>query len=261
MLPPGNISGRTTKESVVKAKRDPFTVTMAPSWRCSSMGLPKAGMKIFSMSWWVRRPPPPCASTMRSSATRGTGQLRLNVLTSAIVIVGCARALRRYHGRAQRILGRALHCKGWTFVRLFDSLQNQSADALRRFAGRLTLEGEAEVGIVFSKTSAKLKSASRDFSEAAPLPGSYFENLCNAFLRRAIPFPPHGSRVLILDVVAPFFELADRHVDAFEQVEGLESGDNDRDFIFLRDRKVLFESHDRADVAGGEKSLDDAIGG
>src|SRR5579871_750442 len=108
-------------------------------------------MKIFSMSWWVRRPPPPCASTMRSSATRGTGQLRLNevVLASAIVIVGCARAFRRYHGSAQRIFRRALHGKRRTVMRLLDPLENESADALGRFARGLAFVGEAEVGIVF----------------------------------------------------------------------------------------------------------------
>src|SRR5579871_2672575 len=108
-------------------------------------------MKIFSMSWWVRRPPPPCASTMRSSATRGTGQLRLNevILASAIVIIGRARAFGRYHGSAQRIFRRALYRKRGALVRFLDALQNQAADALRRFASRLAGEWKSQVGIVF----------------------------------------------------------------------------------------------------------------
>src|SRR5579864_4420649 len=124
-------------------------------------------MKIFSMSWCVRRPPPPCASTMRSSATRGTGQLRLNevILASAIVIVGRARALGRYHGRAQRIFRRALHGECRAFVRLLDALQNQSADALRRFTRRLAREGEAAVGIVLLKAPAKLEAARQNLAE------------------------------------------------------------------------------------------------
>ena len=120
MLPPGKISGRTTNESVVKARRSPLTGTTAPSCRCSSASFAKAGLKIFSMSWCVSRPPPPCASTMRSSATRGTGQLRLNmvILASAIVIVGCARAFGRYHGRAERIFRRTFDAERRTLVRL-----------------------------------------------------------------------------------------------------------------------------------------------
>src|SRR5579864_1370911 len=108
-------------------------------------------MKTFSMSWCVSRPPPPCASTMRSSATRGTGQFRLNelILASAIVIVGRARAFRRYHGRAERILRRALHRERGALVRLLDALQDESADAFRRLARRLARKWEAQVGVIF----------------------------------------------------------------------------------------------------------------
>src|SRR5579871_2616155 len=158
ILPPGKMRGRTTKESVVNASRAPLTETTAPSWRCSSMEFEKAGMKIFSMSWWVRRPPPPCASTMRSSATRGTGQLRLNglILASAIVIIGRARALRRYHGSTERILRGALNRERRTLVRLLDALQNQSADAIRRLMRDFTRKGEAAVCVVFLEASAQL---------------------------------------------------------------------------------------------------------
>src|SRR5580700_6814947 len=108
---------------------------------------------------------------MRSSATRGTGQLRLNagVLASAIVVVGRARAFGRYHGRAQRIFRRALHGKGRTLVRLLDALENQAADALRRFASRLAGERKAAVGVVLLRTSSELKSARRDFAQPTPL--------------------------------------------------------------------------------------------
>src|SRR5262252_651822 len=99
---------------------------------------------------------------MRSSATRGTGQLRLNVLASAIVIVGRARAFRRYHGRTQRILRRALHRKRRTLVRLLDPLQNHPADTLRRFLRRRTRIREAAIGVVFLKASAKLEAAGWD---------------------------------------------------------------------------------------------------
>src|SRR6266576_4250567 len=180
-------------------------------------------MKIFSMSWCVRRPPPPCASTMRSSATRGTGQLRLNevILASAIVIVGRARPFGRYHRRAQRIFRRALHGKRRAFVRLLDALENQAADALRRLARRLAGEGKAAVSVVLLKAPAKLEAARRNFAKAAPLPGNNFEYFRDRLLRRTVPFPAHRACVLILDLVPAFFELADRHENAVENVERL----------------------------------------
>src|SRR6516165_6932593 len=108
---------------------------------------------------------------MRSSATRGTGQLRLKevILASAIVIVGRASAFGRYHRSAQRIFRGALHGKRRALVGLLDALQNKSADALGRFVHRLAREWEAAVGIVFLEASAKLEAAGRNFAEAAPL--------------------------------------------------------------------------------------------
>jgi len=49
-------------------------------------------------------------------------------------------------------------------VRLLDSLQNQSADALGRFFRWLTGERKAAVGIVFLKASYELEAARRDFA-------------------------------------------------------------------------------------------------
>src|SRR5579864_5370207 len=153
---------------------------------------------------------------MRSSATRGTGQLRLYglILASAKVIVGRARAFGRYHGSAQRIFGRALHSKGRTLVRLLEPLQNQSADALRRLLRGLASEGESAVGIVFLKSSAQLKTAGGNLAQAAPLSRRNFKYLRNSLLRRAIPFPAHGARVLIFYFVPSLFELAHGHVNA-----------------------------------------------
>src|ERR1700689_4388205 len=115
---------------------------------------------------------------MRSSATRGTGQLRLNsviglaimTFASAILIVSRARALRRDHGRAKRILRRALHRKRRTLVGLLDPLQNQPANALRRLVSHFARERKAPVGIMFLKSSPQLKSTRGYFSQATPLP-------------------------------------------------------------------------------------------
>src|SRR6201998_4705948 len=152
---------------------------------------------------------------MRSSATRGTGQLRLNagVLASAIVVVGRACAFRRYHRSAQRIFRRALHGKRRAVVGFLDALQNQSADALRRLVRGFARKWEAAVRIVFLKSSAQLEAAGRNLSKAAPLAGSYFKNFGDCLLRRAIPFAPHGARVLILTLVSSLFEVCHGHQD------------------------------------------------
>src|SRR5215469_11953798 len=144
---------------------------------------------------------------MRSSATLGTGQLRLNVLTSAIVVISGAGAFRRYHGSAQRILRRALHGKSRALARLLDALQDQPADALGRFQCRLAGEGETPVRIVFLESSAELKAAGRNLAQPTPLPRGDLEDFHNRLLRRAIPFPPYGAGVLVLDLVTAFFEL------------------------------------------------------
>src|SRR5579859_6838357 len=199
---------------------------------------------------------------MRSSATRGTGQLTLNevVLTSAIVIVGRARALRRYHRSAERIFRRTLYRKRRALVRLLDALQNESADTLGRLARGLAGKWETEVGVVFLEAPAQLKTAGGNLAQAAPLPRSDFKNLADAILRGAIPFPPHRAAVLVLDSVAAFFQLAHCYKNAFENVEGLESGDHDRHFIFRSDREIFFETHDGTHMAGREKSLHHEIG-
>jgi len=61
MSPPGKKSGLTTKESVEKASRPPFTSRMAPSCSTSTAGLAKADANMRSVSIWLSRPPPPWA--------------------------------------------------------------------------------------------------------------------------------------------------------------------------------------------------------
>ena len=151
------------------------------------------------MSWCVSRPPPPCARTMRSSATRGTGQFRLNelILASAIVVIGRACAFRRYHGSAERILRRTLHSERRALVRLLDALQNESADALGRFARRFAGKRVTAVSVIFLKTPAQLEAAGRNLAKAAPLARDYLEDVRDALLRRSVPFPPNRAAVLV----------------------------------------------------------------
>src|SRR5580765_1232708 len=113
---------------------------------------------------------------MRSSATRGTGQFRLNVLTSAIVIVSGAGAFGRYHGRTQRIFRRTLHSESRALVRLFQTLKNHSTDTVGRLTRWFAGEREAAVGVVFLKPPAQLEATGRNLTESAPLPRANFED-------------------------------------------------------------------------------------
>src|ERR1039457_331202 len=181
---------------------------------------------------------------MRSSATLGTGQLRLNVfmdLASAIVVIGCTCALGRNHWSAERVFRRALHRKRRSLVR------------------RFTRKGEAPVGIILLEAPAQLEAAGRDLAEPAPLTIRYLEHFGNAFLRGAVPFAASGANVLVLDLVAAFFQLAHGQENALQNIERLEAGDHDGDPVTLRDRKIFFIAHDGANVARGQESLDDAV--
>ena len=74
-------------------------------------------------------------------------------------------------------------------------------------------------------------------------------------LRRHVALAAHRARVLVLDLGAAFLELLDAHVDALQDVERLEAGDDDRHAVLRRERLVLGVAHHRADVAGREEAL------
>ena len=59
------------------------------------------------------------------------GSLRLQM--PAVGVVRSASALRRYHGRSQRMLRRAQRAERRAVVRLLDAPQNLAADAYLRF--------------------------------------------------------------------------------------------------------------------------------
>src|SRR5580658_391160 len=103
---------------------------------------------------------------------------------------------------------------------------------------------------MFLETSAQLEAAGGNLTQAAPLAVNDFKDFENAFLRGAVAFAACGTRVLVLDFVAAFFQLTDRHENAVENVEGLETGDYDGNFVALGDGKIFFVAHYSADMAG-----------
>ncbi|GAA3028353.1 hypothetical protein GCM10020000_01060 [Streptomyces olivoverticillatus] len=57
------------------------------------------------------------------------------------------------------------------------------------------------------------------------------------------------------------FELVHGAADAFEDVQGLEAGDDDGDFEALGQLRVLLDAHHAAHVSGGQEGLDPAVRG
>src|SRR5512139_806808 len=128
----------------------------APSCLAPSMELPKAGINIFSISWCVSLPPPPCARSTFGYCSIGMGHINAlpffdsDAMDSvrrpfAIVIVSRACALGRDHCGPHRAFGCAPAAKCRAFMRLPDPLQDQSAHAFRGLVGSTV--GDAEAGL------------------------------------------------------------------------------------------------------------------
>src|SRR5580693_10435197 len=103
---------------------------------------------------------------------------------------------------------------------------------------------------MFLETSAQLEAAGGNLTQAAPLAVNDFKDFENAFLGGAVAFAACGAGVLVLDFVAAFLQLADRHENSVQNVERLETGDDNGNFVALGDGKIFFVAHYGADMAG-----------
>ena len=211
------------------------------------------------------RPPPPCASTMRSSATRGTGQLRLNSpwrLASAIVIVGRAGALGGDHGRAERVLGRALHGERRALVRLLDALQDQAADALGGLVrAAAPMNGKRRFGVEFPEASAQPEAAGRESRRCRATARCRLRTL-----RRSSSAPGDSLRAARRGCTGSRLRRGRLRaaLTAIRMPSSRSSGSKPVTTIgtwyFARDRLIFLVAHDGADVAGGEESLHPQFG-
>src|SRR3954467_3009942 len=175
---------------------------------------------------------------------------------ASVRVVGGAGALARDHGGAERGERRAFLPEGGTFARLLDSAQNLAADADLRLVGLDVLHLEAALGVVVAVLPAQPVAALRDGSHAAPLAVANLEDVVDERARSRIALRPYRAPVGDLHFGAPGFELLHRAQDGIEQIERLESGDDQRDAIMPRDRLVLRGAHHGADVTGTEERLD-----
>ncbi len=65
----------------------------------------------------------------------------------------------------------------------------------------------------------------------------------------------HGAAVLVLDLVPSRFELLDEHVRRLEEVERLETANDDGYAIPLRQPLIVYVTGDGADVARRQEAL------
>ena len=184
---------------------------------------------------------------------------RCDCHVAAVVVVGGAGALGRDHGRAQRRSGRAFLAERGAVVRLLQALQHLAADAHGRLLRRRCPERRSAVSA--SKLAVLGCGAGSRSSGMTPMPRhlrSQTSNTSRDQLARldGLPSRRHGARVLVLHARrGPASSWRTAISDAFQQVERLEAGDDDRHAVALDDRLVFAVAHDRADVARAEEPL------
>src|ERR1035438_6201467 len=101
---------------------------------------------------------------------------------------------------------------------------------------------------MFAELLAQLVTAFRDRPHSSPLAISDFKHIEYQFLRRLVPFPVQDARVFVLYFGAPALQLPDGHQDSLQNVQRLESRDDDRHLELRAERLVLPLSHDGADM-------------
>ena len=131
-----------------------------------------------------------------------------------------------------------------------------AADAHRRFLRVQAVHLEDALGVVIAIFGPEPVAARWDRADAAPFAVADFEDLVDQLLRlrhclRGAPPGYIGFRPL----ARPSSSCCTTAQDAFEHVDRLEAGDDDRHPETLGERLVFGEAHDRADVAGTEESL------
>ena len=146
------------------------------------------------------------------------GGLRMTV--AGVVVIGGTRPFRRNHGRAERILGRALLAKRRAVMRLFEPLQNQPTDAQLGFANFNPLDRKTTLGIIHLIVRGQVESALWNGSDAPPLPVPHLKHFADQPQSGRITFPPHDPRILVVDAADPLLQHGHATVNPFEEIQG-----------------------------------------
>ncbi len=141
-------------------------------------------------------------------------------------------------------------------------LQHQPADAFRSAPRSPARRGaEAALGVeVRHRLRRKPKPALGDLADAAPRARHDRNTSRISACAGAVAVAAHRARVLVLHLARAPPRAGARTLDALQDVERLEPGDHDRHAVARRERLILLDAHDRADMAGGEEALDAVAG-
>jgi hypothetical protein len=150
------------------------------------------------------------------------------VLVSVLVVCG-ASAFGRDHGSAEGVVRIAPHGESGAVTWFADATEDLPGDALRLRRGSLRGEGKPRFSVIGPVGFAQSKAAQRKRSETAPLSPDDLENLLHDSLRLRVAVRANGSRILILDLATPLFELLDAKVNTFKNIERFKTGHNDGD--------------------------------
>src|SRR5215475_12143218 len=153
------------------------------------------------------------------------------------------------------MLWSALLTKRSALVRFLDALQDESADAQRRFLCIDLFNFKNSFRIVIAKIVLELVTALRDGSDAPPFSVAHFEYLVDELLRSHVAIAGDDAAVLIFHLEPSLLELLNSFQNAVEQIERLESCDYDRHFIPGAYRLVLPIAHHSAYMTRAEECL------
>jgi hypothetical protein len=109
------------------------------------------------------------------------------------------------------MLWRTTTAESRAICRLFQSLQDQAADALAGILGLVSVEVESPHRVERGIFVAQAESTVRDRADATPFPLSDPKYFFQQPLGSNIAFRSHGPRVLVFHFAAPFFKLTDAH--------------------------------------------------
>lgn len=179
----------------------------------------------------------------------------------AVVIIGGASAFGRDHGGAEGMFRGAAFAELGAIRGPEESAKNLTAGAGGIGFRAGWVEVESLCGVEVGVGGAKAEAAGGNDSESAPGAVHHLEDLMHPALGVGIAGAADHAGVGVFDGMPTGLELGDAPVDAFEDIDGFEAGDDDGDAIVLSDGFVGLGAHDGTDMAGGEEALDTDIGG
>lgn len=131
----------------------------------------------------------------------------------------------------------AAHAEGGTVNRFLDAAHDLAADAFAGVsAGGSGLETELPRGVVGGEVWAEVEAAGWDRAEAAPVAVGDDEGVFDELAGGGVALGADGAGVGVFHFGAAGFELADAAEQALEDVDGFESGDDNRATILRGDR-------------------------